>query len=126
LSENSNSRFNLAPFSYFNAVCNDPPLLMLSVGKKPNGTFKDTAVNIEQRQDFVVHIAHLELLELLNQTSATWPAEVSEVDELAVAVTPFSGSRLPRLAQARVAYACELYRSQELTFGKIRQLVRPK
>ena len=40
LSENASGSFNLAPFSYFNAVCSDPPLIMLSVGKKPDGSFK--------------------------------------------------------------------------------------
>ena len=42
LSEIENDKYNLAPFSYFNAVCSDPPLIMLSVGKKPDGSFKDT------------------------------------------------------------------------------------
>ena len=50
LSENSDGGLNLAPFSYFNAVCSSPPLVMISVGKKPDGSFKDTRVNIEGRR----------------------------------------------------------------------------
>ncbi|MFQ5994090.1 MAG: flavin reductase family protein [Acidiferrobacterales bacterium] len=114
LSQNSGGGYNLAPFSYFNAVCSDPPLIMISVGKKPDGTFKDTRVNIEMRRDFVVHIAHLELLDALNESSATLPAEVSEIEQLGLTLTPFPGSQLPRLKDCRVAYACELYQLNEI------------
>ena len=114
LSEIEPGKFNLAPFSYFNAVCSDPPLIMLSVGKKPDRSFKDTRVNIEQRRDFVVHIAHRELLEDLNQSSATLDADVSELDLLGLETIPFEGSRLPRIEACRIAYACECYEIHEL------------
>ena len=114
LSEIEDGRYNLAPFSYFNAVCSDPPLIMLSVGKKPDGSFKDTRVNIEQRRDFVVHITHPEMLQNLNQSSATLAADVSELDQLGIETTAFEGSRLPRIEACKVAYACECYQIHEL------------
>ena len=114
LSEIEQNRYNLAPFSYFNAVCSDPPLIMLSVGKKPDGSFKDTRVNIEQRKDFVVHIAHREMLQDLNQSSATLAADVSELDQLDIETTLFAGSRLPRIRACKIAYACECYQIHEL------------
>ncbi len=114
LSQNATGRYNLAPFSYFNAVCSDPPLVMISVGKKPDGSFKDTRVNIEEHGDFVLHIAHLEMLAALNASSASLPADVSEVERLGLDVTSFPGSRLPRLADCRVAYACECHQIQEI------------
>jgi flavin reductase (DIM6/NTAB) family NADH-FMN oxidoreductase RutF len=114
LSEIEAGKYNLAPFSYFNAVCSDPPLIMLSVGKKPDGSFKDTRVNIEQRRDFVVHIAHREVLDDLNQSSATLAADVSELDQLGIETTNFEGSRLPRIKACRIAYACECYEIHEL------------
>lgn len=114
LSEIEQDRYNLAPFSYFNAVCSDPPLIMLSVGKKPDGSFKDSRVNIEQRRDFVVHIAHREMLEDLNQSSATLAADVSELDQLGIETTVFQGSRLPRIKACKIAYACECYEIHEL------------
>ena len=50
LSENPDGDFNLAPFSFFTPITSNPPLLMISVGKKPTeGVFKDTRVNIEAR-----------------------------------------------------------------------------
>lgn len=114
LSENADKGFNLAPFSYFNAVCSDPPLIMLSVGKKPDGSFKDTRVNIEQRERFVVHIAHREQAQVLTQTSATLPAGESELEREGLVSVPFDGFELPRLVDCRVAYACERYQIEEI------------
>lgn len=129
LSEIEADKYNLAPFSYFNAVCSNPPLIMLSVGKKPDGSFKDTRVNIEQRRDFVVHIAHREMLQDLNESSATLDAEVSELDRLGIETTSFADSRLPRIKACKVAYACECYDIQELgstpqsiVYGQVRYI----
>ena len=56
LSDHGNCKLNLAPFSYFNAVCSKPPILSVSVGLKKEGAKKDTWINIEERSHFVVHI----------------------------------------------------------------------
>ena len=126
LSENKSGSFNLAPFSYFNAVCSDPPLVMISVGRKPDGSFKDTLVNIEQRRDFVIHIVSKSLLGPMNQSSATLPAEESELDLIGLQTAPMPGCRLPRLIDARIAFACECYEihkigsiPQSLILGKM-------
>jgi flavin reductase (DIM6/NTAB) family NADH-FMN oxidoreductase RutF len=118
LSEHANGSYNLAPFSYFTAICADPPLVMISVGHKPDGALKDTRVNIEARGDFVIHIAHRQMLAAMNASSATLAAGVSEVDQLGLKTVAFAGSRLPRLADARVAYACERYDIQEIGPGR--------
>lgn len=129
LSEIEHGKYNLAPFSYFNAVCSDPPLIMLSIGKKPDGSYKDTRVNIEQRKDFVAHIAHRELLEDLNESSATLDARESELTRLGLETAAFAGSRLPRLRACKIAYACECYQIHELgstpqsiIYGKVNQI----
>lgn len=126
LSENKSGSYNLAPFSYFNAVCSDPPLIMISIGKKPDGSFKDTLVNIEQRSDFVVHIVNKDLLEPMNKSSATLAKEQSELEATGLQTEPFKGSRIPRLACARIAFASERYEiiklgsvPQSLILGKI-------
>ncbi len=114
LSENAGGSFNLAPFSYFNAVSSNPPLMMVSVGKKPDGSHKDTRINIEQRRDFVIHIPHFEMLEAMNESSATLPADVSELEQLGLETEPMEGSRLPRIRGSRIAFACECYQIQEI------------
>lgn len=121
LSENENGSYNLAPFSYFNAVCSDPPLLMLSIGNKPSNQPKDTRLNIEHRKYFTVHIAHREMLKDLNESSATLPAGESELDLLKLRTTTFDGTRIPRLERCRLAYSCECYQIHKL--GELPQTI---
>lgn len=115
ISENQNNSLNLAPFSYFSAISSEPPLIMLSIGKKPNGELKDTRLNILERDDFVIHIANRELAEAVTHSAMTLPAGQSEVEALGLEVTEFQGSRLPRLNDCRVAYACTKYRIEDIT-----------
>ena len=119
LSENEQGTYNLAPFSYFNSVCNNPPLVMLSISRKPDGSPKDTRANIESRRDFVVHIAPSGMLKKLNATAAEFAAHESEVEHLQLELESFPGSRLPRLRDCHVAYSCSLYQIHEL--GPARQ-----
>ncbi len=114
LSENENSSYNLAPFSYFNAVCSNPPMIMLSIGKKPDGSIKDSRVNIEARKQFVVHIAHREMAKHVTATSASLPAGESELEKEGLEIAPFEDFRIPRLADCRIAFACEYDTTHEL------------
>lgn len=129
LSRNKNQTLNLAPFSYFNAISSNPPLLMFSLGKKPDGTLKDTGVNIELRKEFVVHIAHKELAKAVTESSRTLPAGESELGLTGLETVPFEGCSLPRLRDCRVAFSCELYEikkigetPQTLIFGLIKSV----
>ncbi|MCZ7598659.1 MAG: flavin reductase family protein [Gammaproteobacteria bacterium] len=97
LSENATAgSFNLAPFSYFNAVCSDPPLIMVSIGRKPDGSFKDTKVNIEERPAFVIHLVDETTLDAMNASSATLAYGESELAAAGLATTAFEGFSLPR------------------------------
>ncbi len=118
LSENDNGSYNLAPFSYFTPVCSDPPLLVFSVGRKPDRSPKDTSVNIRERKEFVVHIPSLEMLAAMNDSSASLPAGISEVEELGLELESLAGFRLPRLADCPIAMGCELYEINEIGNGR--------
>ncbi len=109
LSENSDSSYNLAPFSFFNAMCSDPPLLVMSIGKKEGGERKDTAINLLSGREFVVHIASAAQAETLTQTAATLDYGDSELDSTQLALAEFEGSPVPRLADCDIAYHCRLY-----------------
>ena len=121
LSENATGNYNLAPFSYFNAICSAPPLIMLSIGKKPDGADKDTRRNIIERKRFTVHIASLDSLEALNQSASPLDENQSEIDALDLATTEFQGFALPRLTDCKIAYACELRDIHII--GKVEQAV---
>ena len=126
LSENENSSYNLAPFSYFNAVSSDPPLIMFSVGLQEDGSLKDTLANVMERPEFVVHIASCDQLADLNQSSATLPRGVSEVTAGGLGTSEVEGYRLPRLSDCKIAFMCKVYKidkignnNQHLIFGEI-------
>ncbi|MCW9080337.1 MAG: flavin reductase family protein [Colwellia sp.] len=114
LTDSSNGSFNLAPFSYFTAVSSAPPILMLSVGKKPNGDSKDTLVNIIKTKKIVIHIASERHASLVTQTAQTLAHGESELTNAGIETTDFSGFSLPRLTQCDIAYGCELYEIKEL------------
>lgn len=129
LTENAGGSLNLAPFSYFNAVASAPPLLMVSIGCKPDGSPKDTRANIECSGRFVVHVpAKTDVFEV-SESSRTLPYGESEVQRQNLETVAFGDFPLPRLARCRVAFACELHQSLELgegpqylAFGRIRQV----
>ena len=121
LSKNENGTLNLAPFSYFSAVCSDPALIMISVGRKSADEEKDTRVNIERRRHFVVHIPSFDQLEAMNASSETLPAGESEVEKLGLATVERDGFPLPMLADCKAALACRLHAVHEM--GASRQAV---
>tara|TARA_B110001454_G_C12647405_1_gene403927 strand:+ start:326 stop:943 length:618 start_codon:yes stop_codon:yes gene_type:complete len=129
LTDSNNGTFNLAPFSYFTAVSSAPPILMLSIGKKPNGDNKDTLVNVINNKKMVIHIASEQQAQLVMQTSATLPHGESELTDTTLSTTEFDGFSLPRLAQCDIAYGCELYEiktlgdlPQSLIFVEVKQV----
>jgi flavin reductase (DIM6/NTAB) family NADH-FMN oxidoreductase RutF len=114
LTDSDNGLFNLAPFSYFTAVSSAPPIMMISLGHKPNGDKKDTLVNVVNTKKMVIHIASAKDAELVNQTAENLPHEESELTKLALKTVDFDNFSLPRLAQCDIAYGCELYEIKEL------------
>ncbi len=110
LTENDNASYNLAPFSYFSLASFAPPLLTLSIGpKKAGAPMKDTYVNIIERREFVCHIADQSLVTQLNESARERAYGESEVTAAELDLAPLEGFRLPRLASARLAFACELH-----------------
>ncbi len=129
LSDNGDGSYNLAPFSYFSAVSSDPPLVMLSLGKRPDGSPKDTRANIERHRLFVIHIPDRRQAQAVTASSVSLAPGESELDLLGLETVPFEGFALPRLAACRVAYACRLYDVQEigqtpqaLIFGQVERI----
>jgi flavin reductase (DIM6/NTAB) family NADH-FMN oxidoreductase RutF len=114
LSANDDTSLNLAPFSFFNVICSDPPLLVLSIGKKTTGEPKDTRRNITSGRDFVVHIGSFQQAAAINQSAAVLAYGESEVAASDLPLADFPGCALPRLADCAVAYQCALYEVHEL------------
>ncbi|MBT1514393.1 flavin reductase family protein [Bradyrhizobium sp. SRL28] len=108
---------NLAPFSAFTFVSPKPPMLAISVGRK-GGIYKDTAQNILNNEEYVVHIADSSLMTAVHESSTEHPPDVSEVEELRLSTLPGERVKVPRLAAAPIAMECRF--RQCLEFGETR------
>jgi flavin reductase (DIM6/NTAB) family NADH-FMN oxidoreductase RutF len=98
---------NLAPFSYFNAVGDDPPHVMFSTGRG-NNTNKDTLNNVLATKQFVVNMVTEELTEQMNSTAQ---AVHSDIDEFELAgVTPIPSLKIKpmRVKESPITFECEL------------------
>ena len=107
---------NLAPFSFFNAVCVDPPLLAFAPGLRPpkdaeakQGEAKDTLRNIRETKEFVVNVVTYELAEAMNLTSGEYAAEVNEFELARVTPQPSKLVRPPRVGESPVSFECKLH-----------------
>ena len=103
----ANGRNNLAPFSFFNAVCGDPPTLLFCPGiRTSDGQHKDSLNNVQTTGEFVVNIVTEPLAEAMNLTSGEYP---SDTDEFAVAgLTPIPSLKVRpmRVAESPIHYEC--------------------
>ncbi|MBI4914053.1 MAG: flavin reductase family protein [Acidobacteria bacterium] len=101
---------NLAPFSSFMGIFK-PPALAISFGHRRDGSLKDTHRNLRARREGVVHIPEGSDLQMMHDSAAEAPPEVSEVGRLGLATRPSERVAPPRLAHARVALECR-YREE--------------
>lgn len=104
---------NGAPFSYFNIVSSNPPLISLSI-QRAQGERKDTSRNIIESKEFVVHIVDEQNVEKVNKTAASLPPNQSEI-ELAK-LTPIESVKItvPGIKEAKIRMECSLEHSFEL------------
>ena len=109
-------RVNLAPFSSFMGIFG-PPMLAVTLGRRPDGTLKDTHRNLKVGGEAVVHIADLPLLEALHASAADLGPDVSEVERLGLATDASTLVAPPRLREAPVALECRLNRELDLGPG---------
>lgn len=113
----SEGRANLAPYSFFNAIADDPPMVMYSsTGDKPGrpGDRKDTAANIRATGEFVCNIVPYALRDAMNASSAGLPEAVDEFAIAGLEKAPSTVVRPPRVAAAPAALECQLWRIIEL------------
>ncbi len=101
---------NAAPFSFFNAFAEDPPLIMFAINRRPDGRIKDTWVNIERTGQFVVNLTDEPLAQKMHESSGDFPPEIGEPNYLGLSLAPSVDVAPPRLAQAPWALECRTWR----------------
>jgi flavin reductase (DIM6/NTAB) family NADH-FMN oxidoreductase RutF len=99
---------NLAPFSYFNGICSNPPALLFCPVNHPDGREKDTLRNIREIGDFVVNIATESLVFAVNHTAAEYPSEISEFAAAGLTALPGVVVKAPRVAESPIQLECRL------------------
>jgi flavin reductase (DIM6/NTAB) family NADH-FMN oxidoreductase RutF len=105
---------NLAPFSFFNGICSNPPAVLFCPSNPVDRQVKDTLRNVRETRQFVVNIVNESNVEKANLTSATYPFGVSEFAE--VGLTPLKSVvvRPPRVAESPIHLECELMQIVEV------------
>ncbi|WP_225783565.1 flavin reductase family protein [Xenophilus sp. Marseille-Q4582] len=104
---------NAAPFSMFNMLGEDPPVLMVSINKLDPGQLKDTAAHILRTGEFVVHIADEPIAAAMHRCGDRLPVTESELAY--TGLTPVASRTVdpPRIAEAPVAFECVLHETME-------------
>lgn len=98
---------NLAPFSYFNAVGEDPPHVMFST-TRGNNTNKDTLNNVLSNGQFVVNMVTEELAERMNTTAQSVATDVDEFQLAEVTPIPSTLIKPMRVKESLVTFECEM------------------
>lgn len=104
---------NGAPFSYFNVVSSDPPLISIAVQRR-EGVRKDTAINIAFCGEFVVHIVDEENVSQINETASSVGADVSEVQLANLTPVDSEIISVPGVREAKIRMECVVDRIVEL------------
>ena len=104
---------NAAPYSFFNMMGADPPLIVLGMMRRPDGTHKDSAANIVETKEFVVNLVSEADSAAMNFTCIDGPPEFDEIAAASLPTLPSSVISPPRIATAPVAMECRLYEAVE-------------
>ena len=101
---------NLAPFSFFNAVCSNPPTLLFCTSfRAVDGAQKDTFNNVRATGEFVVNFVSEQLAEAMNITAVEAPPDVNEFERADLTATPSVKVKPPRVAESLAHFECRLY-----------------
>ncbi|MGR9352700.1 flavin reductase family protein [Rhizobium leguminosarum] len=120
-----NGRVNAAPFSFFNCLSADPPILAIGVENNADMSFKDTGHNIRMTEVFTVNIVSFAIAEAMHVCGAKYPRGVDELKEAGLTAMPGEKVASPFIAEAPAAFECrrhvtlELGRSRQIIMGEI-------
>lgn len=118
---NQDGSHNAAPFSFFNVFSEDPPVVILGLQVAPDGSPKDTAVNIEREAEFVVNLVSAEMADQMNICAVALPRGESEIAAAGLTLLPSETVRPERIAEAPAALECR--RLQTLRLSTRRDIV---
>jgi flavin reductase (DIM6/NTAB) family NADH-FMN oxidoreductase RutF len=125
VTQSANGGINAAPFSFFNALSGDPPIVVIGIGGRDEGGAKDTAANIRTAKQFVVNLVSEETAHAMVVTAIDFPPGVNEVVEAGLTTLPSVKVGPPRIAESPVAFECETFQTialpgdRDLVLGRV-------
>lgn len=112
-SQGSDGSVNLAPYSYFNAISEQPPMVMFS--SAPGGdTSKDSLRNVLETKEFVVNVVSAALGDAMNVSSGSFPYGTNEFDKAGLEMAACETVSVPRVKAAPAALECCLWQAIDL------------
>lgn len=108
VSKDDDGSVNAAPYSFFNILGSDPPVIAVSFASAPDRDMKDSLHNIRARREFVVNLVPEELAEAMNTTATNAPRGFSETDLAGLELVPGTVVDVPRIAGSPVALECRI------------------
>ena len=104
---------NAAPFSFFNMFGEEPPLVVLGLDSRPDGTLKDTTANINESGEFVVNLVDESIAEQMMLCAIEFPPGESEIDPAGFSLAACTEVQAGRIAEAPVSFECRKYKLLE-------------
>ena len=120
-SQDKHGNLNAAPFSAYNYMCTDPPIVSIGVANRSNSpiTGKDTARNIRNTNEFVINVVTDDLVEAMNVCAIDFPPGVNELEQAGVTTAESMVVKVPRIAQAHAALECREFSTTEIGRSRI-------
>lgn len=97
---------NLAPFSFFNAVCGEPPMVLFTAANRVPA--KDTLINVTETLEFVANIVNEEIAQQMNATAADFPYGINEFEISGLTAVASDVVRPPRVLESPVNMECKV------------------
>jgi flavin reductase (DIM6/NTAB) family NADH-FMN oxidoreductase RutF len=112
---------NAAPFSAYNYLCTDPPIVAVGVNNRatPELIPKDTARNIRATGEFVVNIVTEDIAEQMNLCAAECPEEINELEIASFTAVPSVRIKVPRIGEAHAALECREHATIEIGRSRV-------
>jgi flavin reductase (DIM6/NTAB) family NADH-FMN oxidoreductase RutF len=114
-------RINAAPYSFFNCLSADPPIVAIGVENRPGMRFKDTAFNVRMTEQFTVNIASSAMVDAMETCAIDFPPGVDELELAGLTAVPGTHVRCPRILEASASLECRRYMTLEI--GKSREII---
>ena len=116
-SKNNNGQINLAPYSFFNAIATNPPMVVIGPGGySKSGNNKDTLLNIKNNPEFVCNFVSWDVKDIMNESSYSFDNNESEVEKLNIETEDSNMVSIPRVKLSPAHFECTLFKIIDLPY----------